>query len=151
MKSDNIEVRNLEVADIETVISMGTTEKSFATESGVFWTSEQLINWSQSENDVLLVAELEGKIVGFALFASHLPTGKVTWENLYVEPDFRKVGVAKALLERGLSLLNEKGFNYIMLFANTNDKDKFLTFLEKYGFKKGPMVLWIDRLIKNNE
>lgn len=151
MQLNKLRVRKLVNKDIEQVISMGSKEKTFATNSGVFWTNSQLKKWMQSKNDVLLVAEVDSKIAGFALFATHLPTMKVTWENLYVEPSFRKSGIAKALLERGLDLLNEKGFSYIMLFANADNKDKFLTFLAKYGFKKGPTVLWIDKLIHNDK
>jgi ribosomal protein S18 acetylase RimI-like enzyme len=140
-------IRKLELEDISEVIKLGSSEPSFTTESGSFWTKDQLGKWSLSKQDLLLVAEHDKKIVGFSLYAVHVPTHKVTWENLYVHPSFRNSGIASALVSEGLKSLEELNHKYIMLFVNADDQDKFLKFTEKFGFIKGPKVLWVDKFI----
>jgi ribosomal protein S18 acetylase RimI-like enzyme len=148
MKLDNkYIIRKLEKSDIDTVVKQGLTESAFNTESGAFWTKEQLESWSESKDDVLLVAEINEEVIGFALFASHTPTKKVTWENLYVLPEYRKMGIAKALTEGGLHKIKELGHKYVMLCANSDDNESFLKFMETFGFKVGPKVLWVDKVI----
>lgn len=144
----NINIRKLEETDVEEILVMGLKEKSFSTESGSFWTKKQLIEWLKSEDDLLLVAEVDKKIIGFSLFACHVPTKKVTWENLYVVTEYRKNKVATLLINEGLKRLGLMGYKYIMLCANSENNEVFLKFLERFEFKKGPLVLWIDRHIK---
>jgi ribosomal protein S18 acetylase RimI-like enzyme len=133
---------------VDVVYNLGVGQREFANESGEFWSKEQLTNWCQSSTDVLLVAEKDGKVVGFSLYAAHLTTGKVTWENLYVEPSARGLGIAGALAEEGLKKIKELGYPYVMLCVNAEDQEAFASFVEKYGFKRGDKVLWMDQVIK---
>ncbi|MES3006105.1 MAG: GNAT family N-acetyltransferase [Patescibacteria group bacterium] len=136
------------VEDVAQVIQLGKGQKEFTFEHQSFWLKDQLSAWCQSENDVCLVAEVEGKIVGFSLYAMHVPTKKVTWENLYILPEMRKMGIASKLIEEGLNQVKEKGYAYIMGCVNASDKDGFVTYVEKFGFKKGHEMIWIDKVIK---
>lgn len=141
-------IRKMEVKDVEAAYDLGIGQREFASESGEFWSKEQLTNWCQSPTDVLLVAEKNSKVVGFSLYAAHLPTGKVTWENLYVEPSVRGLGIAGALVEEGLKKIKELGYPYVMLCVNADDQEAFASFVEKYGFKRGDKVLWMDQILK---
>jgi len=138
----------MEVGDVDAVYDLGISQREFASASGEFWSKEQLTAWCQSPKDVLLVAEKGRGIIGFSLYAAHLPTSKVTWENLFVIPSTRGLGVAGALVEEGLKQIKEKGYFYVMLCVNADDQETFASFVEKYGFKRGDKVLWMDQIIK---
>jgi len=140
-------IRKMNTDDVEEVYNLGILQKEFASESGVFWTKKQLNQWCKSPNDILTIAEQNKKIIGFSLFAIHVPTGKITWENLYVIPMARKSGVASAMIKDGLRQTRGLGYKYIVSYINADDQNKFALFAEKFGFKKGNKVLWIDQVI----
>ena len=60
------------------------------------------------------VAEVEGRVVGFALFFTNFSTflGKpgMYLEDLYIQPAFRSMGIGKALLVRLAALAVERGY-----------------------------------------
>ena len=140
-------IRKMELEDIEAVYSLGVSQKEFSSASGTFWSQEQLKNWIRSPKDLLLVAEKDSQIIGFSLYAVHSPTGKVTWENLYISPKYRKLGIASALTKEGLKQIKALGYTYIMLCVNAEDQESFASFLEKFGFKRGSKVLWMDQIL----
>lgn len=137
----------MRIDDVPPVLSLGKGQQEFTFEHQSFWSEDQLTAWCQSKDDVCIVAECNGVIVGFSLYAMHIPTKKVTWENLYVVPEMRKSGVGSSLIEEGLKQIKEKGYTYVMACLNAVDKDGFATYLEKFGFKRGHKMLWIDREI----
>ena len=138
-------IRNMTIEDVASVISLGRGQKEFTFEHQSFWLEEQLVSWCQSKDDVCLVAECNGEVIGFSLYAMHVPTKKVTWENMYVIPEMRKSGVGARLTEEGLGQIKEKGCTYVMGCVNAEDKEGFATYLEKFGFKKGHQMLWVDK------
>ena len=140
-------IREMVPADVEEVYNLGLGKREFATASASFWMKDQLTPWCESNQDIMLVAEKDGKIVGFSFYAAHIPTGKVTWENLYVDPAFRGSGIAKALVEEGLKKIKEFGYPYVMLCVNATDQEAFASFVEGYGFKRGDKVLWMDQIL----
>jgi len=139
-------IRKMELKDVESTYSLGINQKEFSSSNGSFWSREQLEKWCQSPDDILLVAEKEGQVVGFSFHAAHIPTGKVTWENLYVLPSARGLGIAKALIEEGLKKIKELGYSYISTYINAEDQESFISLIEKYGFKKVGKVLWADKI-----
>lgn len=140
-------IRPMNKGDAGAVRVLGVGQKEFSTASGSFWTHEQLEKWCESRTDVLLVAEDDGKIIGFSLYATHIPTGKVTWENLYVDPSARGKDVGKSLIQEAHRLLKEKGYSYVVLQNNSNDQERFSKYLEPFGFRPGERVLWMDQFL----
>src|SRR5688572_1761407 len=103
-------IQPLTRADIPEICRIGQSEPAFAVAEGAaFWTAAQLESWIDTGNDVLLVTKQESKIVGFALSTLHSPTGRATWENLWVDPAVRKSGVGAALTKELLRQLKERG------------------------------------------
>ena len=140
-------ITKMTVEDIDEVYNLGIGQKEFASANGIFWSKDQLKNWCQSQSDVLLVAKKDDQIIGFSFYATHLPTGKITWENLYVAPAARRMGVAAKLTEEGLKQIKLLDYTYVMLCVNAENQELFASFVEKYGFKRGDKVLWVDKII----
>lgn len=140
----NFIIRKLKEEDVEQVYKLGILKNEFTTDNGSFWTKEQLSNWCKNKDDVTLVAEQNNEIIGFSLYANHIPTKKVTWENIYVKNNYRNIGVGSALIEEGLKNVKDKGGKYIMCCVNSDNQNKFVKYLEKFGFKKYGDVSWVD-------
>jgi len=140
-------IRPMNKSDVAAVRALGVDQKEFSTASGSFWTHEQLEGWCESPDDVLLVVEDNERIVGFSFYATHVPTGKVTWENLYVDPSARGKDTGKSLIQEAHKRLKEKGYSYVVLQNNSEDQERFASYLKQFGFKSGERVLWMDQFL----
>lgn len=140
-----VEIRNMKLQDIEEVHAYGTAERRFAVSGStqVFWTPEQLRDWLVAGQDVLLVAEHEERVVGYALSQYHGPTGKATFENLYVVPEQRKTGLGKQLTQALIVQLKERGAKYICALVEPDNAGIIRT-LQSQGFQKGKNYVWMD-------
>jgi len=143
----NIKIRSMVEKNVSRVLELGRGQKEFTFEHQSFWLEDQLTAWCQSNNDLCLVAEINNIIVGFSLYAMHAPTKKVTWENLYVASDMRNMGIATKLIKEGLEQIRKKGYSYVMGCVNATNKDSFIGYVEKFGFKRGHEMIWIDKVI----
>lgn len=91
-----------------------------------------------------LVAEIEGRVVGFIIGgASRWEYGvpkNIGWiDTIGVDPDFQRRGIAKALFMEMTADLKTKGVDTITTFVKRRDPD-LLTFFNRLGFRKGDMV-----------
>lgn len=139
-------VRQMCIEDIPAVLQMSQGVDGFqvSEEAEGFWSKEQLERWVQGD-DVLLVAEIEGRIIGFVLTTHHKPTGKVTWENQLVLPEFRGQGIARALTYEMERRLKENGATYIhFLVKLTNDH---IGHYKDIGYDTGHTFVWFDKYI----
>jgi GNAT superfamily N-acetyltransferase len=72
------------------------------------------------------VAEVDGKVMGFALFLTHEGTwirGKDCYlEDLFVDPEARGKGVGRALMDNLVSLCKENGWS--RLYWHTSEENK---------------------------
>jgi predicted N-acetyltransferase YhbS len=91
-----------------------------------------------------LVAEAEGKVVGFILGdASGWEYGvpeSVGWiDTIGVHPDYQKKGVARALMTEMTNNLKKVGVNTIYTLVNWRDWG-LLQFFDRMGFTRGDMI-----------
>lgn len=91
-----------------------------------------------------LVAELDGKVVGFILGdASGWEYGvpdTVGWiDTIGVHPQYRRKGIAKILFNEMVANLKKVGVGTVYTFLNWKDWD-LLHFFDKMGFQKGDMI-----------
>ncbi|KKS44299.1 hypothetical protein A2567_03135 [Candidatus Azambacteria bacterium RIFOXYD1_FULL_42_11] len=142
-----VKIRKINSKDLSSIIKIGKKINEFQiSNTGIFWSRDQLARWTKSKNDICLIAEDHNNIVGFVLFACHLPTKKSTFENIWVDSAYRKKGIARHLIDRALKNLDKKNISYIMGFVSENNKEH-LSFLKKVGFSVGNKGHWIDKLI----
>lgn len=105
-------------------------------------------SWIADEEARVLIAESEGKIVGYSLVLmgapESMPRGNGTipvddhaayLSKCYVAPDYHGTGVAGALLERAVRDAQEAGASQIVLGTNARNA-RALRFYRKHGFRK---------------
>jgi GNAT superfamily N-acetyltransferase len=64
----------------------------------------------------MYVAEEDGSVVGFATWAD--ASGTVELEDLFVDPGWRRRGIATALVSRIVDVLRARGVQYLEVTAN---------------------------------
>jgi ribosomal protein S18 acetylase RimI-like enzyme len=145
----DIKIRKAKNSDINSLILIGKRENEFRVGSRGpgFWGKGQLEKWIGSKSDVVLVAEETkgNKLIGFAFFAHHIPTGKVTYENAWVDKDYRGRHIILELTKVGLNKL--KNAKYVS--AAVKEKNiKSVNFLRKSGFREGFIFKWMYKKLK---
>lgn len=87
---------------------------------------------------ISLVAEIDEKIVGHVAFSPiTISDNTADWYGLgpvSVKPDFQKKGIGKALINKGLSLLKERGAKGCALVGDPN-------YYKHFGFKNYPELI----------
>jgi ribosomal protein S18 acetylase RimI-like enzyme len=144
-----IKIRKMKIEDVEEVFNLGVKEERFNVSKQnktPFWTKEQLMSWVKNNKDVLLIAEDNGKTVGYALSTYHFPTGKATFENLYVVEEYRNKGVGKKLTTNLIKELKKIGSTYICTLVES-DNTSIMKCLEKSGFVRGKDFTWMEFFI----
>jgi len=88
------------------------------------WTADDYARLADDPGGKILVAELESmtpaKILGFAAF--HRVIDEVELRNIAVDPDHRRLGVGKALLEEARRRMLTAGAKRIFLEVRTSNK-----------------------------
>ena len=138
----------MKVPDIPKIIKIGKITDEFRMDPNFkgFWSKEQLKDWINSKKDALIVAEINKEIIGFVMFAHHIPTGKVTFEDAWINKKFRGKGLIEKLTKEGIKDLKKKGATYICSLVKT-DNIASIKFLEKNKFFKGFDFSWLHRKI----
>jgi N-acetylglutamate synthase-like GNAT family acetyltransferase len=91
-----------------------------------------------------LVAEMEGKVVGFILGnASGWEYGvpeNIGWiDTIGVDPSYQKKGVVKMLIEEMINYMKKVGVDTVYTLVNWRDWG-LLQFFDAMGFSRGDMI-----------
>src|SRR3989344_157878 len=110
-----LHIRNMELADVEKVYEIGKGAPEFTvSDSSSFWEKEDLERWVRDkEEDILLVAEAGGEIIGFILAKYHKATRLGTITDIFVEESHRRKGIGTNLLHQVKNQLLDKGATYM--------------------------------------
>ena len=105
-----------------------------AIESLIFslpWSEKSFLDACTTEENIYLVCEIDGKIAGYCGMWTVLGEGNIT--NMAVSPDYRKRGVASALMERMETIAGDK--NVDIFFLEVRESNKAARSLyEKMGY-----------------
>lgn len=139
-------IRKMTFADVISVHALASKEERFQVSGQAsFWSYEQLNSWTESEVDVCLVAEEDGKVIGFVLSQYHKPTGKATIENLFVQEGCRDKGIGRELFVKCSWALKENGATYQCGMVEP-DNDLMLDIIKRSGFEEGKTFVWVDKI-----
>jgi GNAT superfamily N-acetyltransferase len=106
-------------------------------------------NQTKAKNAAVLVAELEGKVVGFTYlqfeekdYAALLESA--AWlHDIYVDKSARGYNAGKVLIEASIQAARKLGANKIMLLAAAQNENA-LAFFEHSGFKTTMVEMMLD-------
>ena len=95
----------------------------------------------QRDNDLLLVAECDGQIVGTVMGGWDGWRGNIC--RLAVVPEYRRRGIGRALVEEIEKRLRLKGAQKISIIVEGNDKlaNNFWNAMKKYGYEYDPRII----------
>ena len=139
-------IRELRISDVPAILEMAKREEGFhvSQDAPYFWSQKQLENWINMGWDVLLGAQEDGRLVGFVLTAIHVPTGKVTWENEFVLPEYRRQGIGEALAKEMRERLKACGARYLVGFVRTDNLNALAYYMRKIGLTRGYDFAWLE-------
>lgn len=118
--TNNLIIRFAEKSDTPIIFSLIKQLAEYEKLSDKVKTTEEKIKQSIFGNDQfieVLIAEFEGKAVGYALFFKNYSTflGKagIYLEDLFVLPDYRGKGICKSLLKKIISIAKQRDYGRV--------------------------------------
>lgn len=138
---ENVKIRTLKQDDLDAIVSID--EKVLGENRKNYWERKlELMNHKASQ--ISLVAEMEGRIVGFVLgdisgWEFGVPE-TIGWiDTIGVEPAYQKKGIATALARELIQNLKSLGVKMIYTLVSWNDWD-LLQFFHAMGFSRGELI-----------
>ncbi|MDP3953216.1 MAG: GNAT family N-acetyltransferase [bacterium] len=146
---NSLRIRDTKLEDIDQIYKMGKGAPEFTvSDSSSFWEKGDLERWVKDKGeDILLVAELENKIVGFVLAKYHKTTRLRTITNIFVKEAYRGKGIGTKLLEKTKSQLLNKGATYLYALIKKQN-DPSLGLFKSAGFMEGYDMTWEEYVPK---
>ena len=137
----NVKIRTLKKEDLDAIVEID--ERVLGESRRNYWERKlELMNNKSSQ--ISLVAELEGRVVGFILgdiSGSEFGVPEtIGWiDTIGVEPAYQKKGLATALAHELILNLKSFGVKTIYTLVSWNDWD-LLQFFHAMGFSRGDMI-----------
>ncbi len=142
MKDDkklHVDVREAELEDLAPIYALG--ERLFTADKWTSlhrtWDEYEVLNLYMTDGETCLVAEYDGKVVGFVLGAtidkrhSSWKYGYLLW--LGVSPEAKGLGVGKKLVKRITDLFIQDGARMMIVDTDAENEDA-IGFFKKTGF-----------------
>ena len=141
MAMGDVKIRVMKPRDLPDII--GIDKKVLGKERREYW--EGKLERSKRDSPITpLVAEVDGKVVGFIIgSASWYEYGvpeNVGWvDTIGVDPDFQRKGVASALMKELVTNLRMIDVETVYTLVNWREGE-LLRFFDSMGFEKGDMI-----------
>jgi GNAT superfamily N-acetyltransferase len=145
----NIKVKSLTVAALPFLLKSAETEMRFDT--GIHpdaWTCDELKRIIVGEPDTCLGAYLGQRLIGYCLAHWCREINKVYCENLFVEREFRRLGIGAAMVTelcRRIAHDSDAPSTRIAAMCRL-DNEGAQQFLNHLGFASGDHFMWLQRL-----
>ncbi|MCF7848539.1 MAG: GNAT family N-acetyltransferase [Kiritimatiellales bacterium] len=138
--SSDIEIRLAEIDDLAAIFHLG--EKVFTPQevSNLYrtWDEYEVTGLFNSEPDHLLVAKVDGCVVGFAM-GTTIEKSRSAWSYghllwLGIDPDYARMGAGSMLFDRFREIMKDRGVR--MLLVDTQaDNAAAISFFQRKGFE----------------
>jgi ribosomal protein S18 acetylase RimI-like enzyme len=148
------EIRQMEIDDVSAVYHLG--EELFTSEDFPIlyrtWDAYEVADYFTSDPDYCLVAETNGKIVGFIL-ANTIEKEGTAWKKygyvswIGVDQEYQRSNLGQRLYRRLEDRLEEDGVR--MVIADTDaDNEKAISFFKALGFSVRADHVWMAKTLK---
>ena len=138
---ENLNIRPLRKEDLDAIVEID--EKVLGENRKDYW-EKKLTLMNEKSSQFSLVAELEGKVLGFILgdisgWEFGVPD-TIGWiDTIGIDPAYQKKRLATALAHELIKRLKAIGVRTIYTLVNWNDWD-LLQFFHAMGFTRGDMI-----------
>jgi len=134
-------VRKIALKDLKRIIEIDT--KILGKARPEYWEMKLIIAERQSPVSSL-VAEIDGKVVGFIIgdasgWEYGVPESTGLIDTVGVDPEYQRRGIASLLFKEMIANLKKVGVNRVTTFVTWSDWE-LLKFFNTVGFKMGKMV-----------
>ena len=135
----DIEIRTATIDDLAAIFHLG--EKVFTSQefSNLYrtWDEYEVTHLFNSEAEYVLVAEAEGRVVGFAM-GTIIEKARSAWNYghllwLGVDPDYARQGIAGQLFDRFREIMEDTGIRMLMVDTQS-DNTPAVKFFQRKGF-----------------
>ena len=139
---DKLTLRIMKHEDLDYIVEIDT--KVLGESRRDYWVNK-IIRMSESRpHDASLVAEIDGKVIGFILgevsgWEFKVPNNIGWIDTIGIDPDYQNRGIAKELANGLVANLKNYGVDTIYTLVNWNDWD-LLQFFHAMGFSRGDMI-----------
>jgi len=136
-----IEIRTATIDDLAAIFHLG--EKVFTSQeySNLYrtWDEYEVTHLFNSESEYVLVAEVEGQVVGFAM-GTIIEKARTAWNYghllwLGVDPDFARMNIGSLLFERFRELMETTQGIRMLMVDTQADNEPAIKFFERKGFE----------------
>ena len=140
-KSGAPKVRKMTSKDLDAIVAIDT--QILGKSRWDYW----LMKMSLAEQRLpmaSLVAEADGKVVGFILgdasgYEYDVPENIGWIDTIGVDPAYQKQGIARMLMNEMIANLKKVGVDTVYTMVNWRDWN-LLKFFDAFGYKKGPLI-----------
>jgi len=137
--TEKITIRPMVPDDVDNIVAINT--KIAGADRALTYASPRY-SYLGGELSISMVAEVDGKIVGFIL--GRLEDSARGWLDAWthfmgVDPDYYRQGVGTKLMEGFITRCKAQGAKAVHMMVNWNDW-KIVAFLQSLGFSRGNMV-----------
>lgn len=146
-----LKIRRAQPRDVDNIFNLGSGFKDSLKASKIrgehFHEKSEFLEYIKNpKKNVLLVAEVDNKFVGFVC-AELIDKEWCVLDNIAVDKKYQGRGIGTKLLDELYSILRKKKIFYIQLLAEKNHK-KIQKFWKSKGFKEGKTFVWFDKYVK---
>jgi len=140
-KSKTAVVRTMNQKDLDDVVAIDT--KVLGKSRWDYWLMKMTLA-EQRLPSASLVAEADGKVVGFILgdasgYEYSVPENIGWIDTIGVDPAYQGQGIAQMLMKEMIANLKKVGVDTVYTMVNWPDWD-LLKFFHAFGFRKGPLI-----------
>ena len=148
--SEALEVREMELEDIHRVFSLG--ERLFTPDRWPSlyrtWDEYEVVGLFASDGDFCFVADIDGRIVGFAL-GTLIEKRRSAWKYGYLlwlgtDPAFRRMGIAERLVNRFTEQCIDEGAR-MMMVDTAAENEGAIRFFQRQGYGKAVEHVYMSR------
>jgi ribosomal protein S18 acetylase RimI-like enzyme len=153
-KRGEVDIRQMEIDDLSSVYHLG--EDLFTSEEFPIlyrtWDAYEVTDYFTSDPDYCLVAESEGRVVGFVL-ATTIEKEGTAWKKygylswIGVAEDYQRTGLARRLYTKLEEEFRKDGVR--MVIADTEaDNEGAIAFFKTTGFALSARHVWLGKTLK---